>query len=505
MTVKSFFSKWFRSMRNVTHKPAAPRLGLEYLEDRWVPATLTVGHHEEYATIGAALSAASSSHRDTILVFPGTYSENVVISKSVVLEASNSKDSPTIESPSTTSAAPVVDIQPTAQKVILEGFEINGAGDANATAGVLVESGASATISQNLVTNLYDNASNSQVGNGIQVNGTADVQDNTVTSYQKVGILVDGTSANGNVQGNIVVGSGKAGSTRVTSGPNGGTTNVAQNGIQVSNGATAYVAWNLVTGNYYHHSPVGVTYATGIIVYTYTNPVTIAQNDFVGNEVGGDILGGGTNNGTTYSAPTTNVVITGNDFSNNGIVGGLFLQGTSTILVSQNVVDNNLSDGIYVLESSSVTVVGNDTSGNTNDGSNTNNLAKGQHAQGNGNGIVLDTTTDSTVEFDASAGNASNGVVLTGSSDNTIIMNVAGFNKGDGISLLNSSTDNSIISNVTRANAGSAIYMDSTSTNNTVVDNSDKHHDRHDHDDRWQNCISTFSPWNFWAQQNSCW
>src|SRR5262245_11317002 len=63
--------------RKATSRRPGFRLQLESLEERWTPATLTVGPSSTYHTIMAAVSAANSG--DVINVNAGTYQEQVVI------------------------------------------------------------------------------------------------------------------------------------------------------------------------------------------------------------------------------------------------------------------------------------------------------------------------------------------------------------------------------------------------------------------------------------------
>lgn len=473
MNLQSLFRQLLGAKKSSPWK-LSPRLRLEALEDRWVPATLTVGSGEEYFTIGAAITAAHSG--DTVEVFAGTYQEQVVIGKSLTLKAANpGTNDEVIEAPSNLSGS-IVDINNDAQNVIVKGFEINGGGNANGTIvdGILVEAGASATIRQNDVTNLY-NGTNNQYGNGIEVDGSAQVLYNTVASYQKDGILVNGTSASANVSDNTVTGEG--------------TVNlVAQNGIQVSNGAAAFVTFNTVTGNSYGSTANDGFTATGVLVYNDQSCVTVGQNEVTNNELGGYVAGAST------SALTTNVVVTNNDFSCNGSVGGLLLEYTSNIAVTHNTANNNGSDGIYVLDSTHVNVLWNEAYGNSNDGSFT---VQGSNIQGNGNGVVIDGGSGNTIEFDLSLVNASNGVVLVNTTGNTISYSVSAGNVGDGILLLNA-TNNTIHTNLVVGNQGTGIYLDSNSTGNTidgniVADNGDGNYSQqlgvNGNNNTWQNCI----------------
>ena len=64
------------------------------------------------------------------------------------------------------------------------------------------------------------------------------ISGNILPSYQKGGITVRGTGASATIEGNRVTGSGQV-------------DYIAQNGIQVSFGATATVMGNIVSGNWY--------------------------------------------------------------------------------------------------------------------------------------------------------------------------------------------------------------------------------------------------------------
>jgi parallel beta-helix repeat protein len=486
MNLKSLFRQLLGAKKSSPWK-LSPRLRLEALEDRWVPATLTVGSGEQYSTIGAAVTAANNG--DTVEVFAGTYQEQVVIGKSITLKAANpGTNDEVIEAPSTLTGS-IVDINNDAQNVIVKGFEVNGGGNANSTIvdGILVEAGASATIVDNNVTNLY-NGTNNQFGNGIEVDGVALVLNNTVSNYQKDGILVNGSSAVAEVSENTVTGAGAV-------------NYVAQNGIQISNGAEAFVTFNTVTGNTYNNTANDGFTATGVLVYNDQSYVTIGQNEVTGNELGGYIAG------ASSSALTTNVVVTNNDFSCNGSVGGLLLDYTSGLDVAHNTVDNNGSDGIYVLNSTYVNVLWNEAYGNSNNGSFT---VQGNNIQGNGNGVVIDGGSNNTVEFDLSMVNASNGIVLVDTSYNTISYSVSSGNVGDGILLL-SATNNTIHTNLVVGNQGTGIYLDSNSTGNSidgniVIDNGDGNYSQqlgiNGNNNTWQGCLTGYSSFACYGLNN---
>jgi hypothetical protein len=471
MFSRSLLGKWFARRPTASRKATAPtRLGLEHLEVRWVPTTMTVGSGETYSTISNAIAAASSGA--TIVVYPGTYTENVVIPATIsnlTLKASVYNGSVIIDNPAATSTAPVVEIATGSTKDVVKGFVINGEGDGSSTGGVLIQSGASATIGFNTIENFY-NGSNSQVGDGIVVNGSGRIQDNLVKSYQKDGILVDGSGASASVENNTVIGSATVSSNGTVTAA---TLNVAQNGIQLSNGAVdSDIIGNYVSDNYYDPTQVDSFFATGIIVYNVNsasagdNGNFVGQNTFINNELGCDVLDVGTNLSFTPSPSTVVLTMANNNFDENGIVGGVYIQQSAYVVANANDASNNLSDGFYTYQGNYITLNYDNAVNNSNP---TNTYQK--NTQGNGNGIVLDTTTNSTVEFAVSALNTANGIVLTNSTGNNIIFNIAVANGGNGISLLNNSNGNTIRGNLSLLNVGSGIYEDGTSGSNALAQN----------------------------------
>jgi parallel beta-helix repeat protein len=145
--------------------------------------------------------------------------------------------------------------------------------------GILFD-GASGSITNNNVTSLEQGPtgeSGCQEGNAIDVrtSGTVTISGNTVSDYQKTGILATG-SVSATITGNTVTGDGPI-------------AYIAQNGIQISDGATAKVTGNTVSGNYY--SPSKVT-ACGLLIFkaggisASKNGLSYlkAENTFTGNE-----------------------------------------------------------------------------------------------------------------------------------------------------------------------------------------------------------------------------
>ena len=102
--------------------------------------------------------------------------------------------------------------------------------------------------------------------------GHLDTLRSTVGGYQKNGITVDGTGSTAIISHTTITGNG----------PGNGTTpeNNAQNGIQISDGATASISSSVISANEYESSNL----ATGVLFYdagvgTKIKHSTIADND----------------------------------------------------------------------------------------------------------------------------------------------------------------------------------------------------------------------------------
>ena len=115
----------------------------------------------------------------------------------------------------------------------------------NSLAGIRLD-GASGAITNNTVTGLQQGSSGDgcQEGNAIEVRNTAvtgtpqvTVTGNTVSKYQKTGVLIKG-QVSAVVTGNTITGYGPV-------------SFIGQNGVQVSFGATAQVGSNTISDNFY--------------------------------------------------------------------------------------------------------------------------------------------------------------------------------------------------------------------------------------------------------------
>jgi hypothetical protein len=140
--------------------------------------------------------------------------------------------------------------------------------------GILLD-GASGSITNNTVTGVRQGPSGCQEGNSIEVRnapfdaaGTdlgVTISGNVVSSYQKTGILANGSVA-ATITGNTITGAGPVGY-------------IAQNGVQVGFGATAVVKDNTVSGNSY----TGADVACGILLFQ-ADGVKASSNNLFSNE-----------------------------------------------------------------------------------------------------------------------------------------------------------------------------------------------------------------------------
>lgn len=328
------------------------RLRFEMLEDRAVPATLFVDDDRlqipqaAYRTIQSAIDAAAVG--DTIVVAPGFYREQVTFNADkdgITLRARNPLLA-VIQAPSTLTGEPAVVTVAGADNVTVRGFTITG-GSAAGTgplAGVSVRDGGSATIRNNTIAGIRNRPLDGlQTGLGVLVLGANDgtaavIRDNTIADYQKGGVVVFGDGASADVTGNTIVGAGPTGL-------------IAQNGVQVSDGASAFVADNVITGNVYTGTDA---VATGVLVDS-TDEVTLSANRVFGNQVGLAVFNSG------------GVIVSANRVSEN-TADGVQLAGVSGGQVVGNRVEDNGTDGVVLDDSTGLIVTDNTVRRNGGDG-----------------------------------------------------------------------------------------------------------------------------------------
>jgi parallel beta-helix repeat protein len=455
-----------------TPRAVSPAFQIESLEDRLVPShALTVGAGYQYPTITAALAAAPANA--TIDVYPGTYNEAVVVTKNGIqlnAEGPGVIVQPTAVPPVTLGGTNVggaaIDVY--ANNVVVNGFTVNGAQDTdgNLWVGVRVIEGGSATIKNNTVEGITaatvaDDANVSiQVGDslvaGPKGGGSALVENNTVTGYAGVGVLVDGAYSVAGVTGNTITGLGTA---------NGG---VSEYGVQVSDGANAFVQGNTISNNTisgfvaggYNPSPV----SAGIFFYNDGGASSVAvQNTVTGNDDGILVQ---QSNGSFWGT----VQVVANTVKQNFGYGGIVVEASNAVVVAGNTVTGNSTwNGIALNNSSNVQVDANTVGNNPNadgiydfEGTNDQFAWNNSYCNGN-NGFNLQSTTGDVLAFNTASKNAFNGVLLNGTTGSVVIENVITSNGESGVQL-EGAQKSVILLNVFFGNQGGSVSSDSATT-----------------------------------------
>lgn len=216
-------------------------------------------------------------------VASGTYTEQVTVNKSLNLIGAGASTT-IIKAPATLPASSnitstVVDINGSSITVDIGGFTVSGPGPTGCGSmgtGILVRGGAHADIHDNKILDVRDNPiSGCQNGVGIQVGrnffsttGTATITNNIISGYQKNGITVDNVGSYAEISGNTVTGAGAV-------------SFIAQNGIQISRGATGDINGNTVSGHSY--TPFTAV-STGMLLYQ--SDANTDDNDVLENQIG---------------------------------------------------------------------------------------------------------------------------------------------------------------------------------------------------------------------------
>ena len=289
-------------------------------------------------TITEGLAAAKAGQ--TVLVNSGTYTEQVTIAQNVTL-ASVLKNTAVVQAPSVLTAdsnglTTLVTVGGGATNASVVNMGVSGPGPSSCGSinyGVFVAN-ASATIVGNNVLSIRDNPySGCQNGVAIRfgsqglgfVGHTGTIAYNTVTDYQKGGIVVDGAGTNVSVLGNLVTGQNQAG-------VNG------QNGIQISRGALSLVNNNTATNNLYANpaTPLNIS-ADGILIYDIVGGVTVTNNIVTGNDEGIGVYSDG--------PAATNVVIKNNTASKNAVLGiHIDANSTGNTIYTNTALNNTVDD-----------------------------------------------------------------------------------------------------------------------------------------------------------------
>jgi hypothetical protein len=238
-----------------------------------------------YNTIQSAVNASAAG--DTIIVCPGTYNEQVTVTQSLTLAGSGNA---IIQPTTISSVSPdhdVVDISGASTSVTMSGFTVAGPGTAGCNSihtGIAVFGGANLNLSSTTVRDITDTPfGGCQNGEGIRIGtarysttpdvGTATIDNVSVYDYQKNGIVVAGTVGGVNSTAKIT-------NTTVTG--QGPTPVIANNGIEVVDGASAVISTTTIRNNVYTGSASAV--ACGLLIISANGVNNDGTNVYLDNQ-----------------------------------------------------------------------------------------------------------------------------------------------------------------------------------------------------------------------------
>jgi parallel beta-helix repeat protein len=348
------------------------------LEDRTVLTTLIVNpalplSPTVFHTIQAAVNAANAAGGDTIQIAPATYTEQVMIGKSLTMTGTG--PGVIIQVPNTLTPDPVMGLNAVVEvnnaTVNMSALTIQGPAPQGVTinVGILVVNGATANVTNTTVTQIQNPTSlGNQTGNAIQIGGTRSIEEpatatitnDIISGYEKTGILVRGGST-ATITGSTISGIGP-------------TTATAQNGIQVDLGATATITGNTVIGNEYTGAGSGAdlttdTQLTGILIDNFAPFIPGGTITVSSNTIGGTATGAGNDIGIDSSDPEITIAISRNTLQGNRFEGVLLGDGTAT--VSNNTISgSNIGGAVVAFSGDTANANGTLTSNNITDSGN---------------------------------------------------------------------------------------------------------------------------------------
>lgn len=268
-----------------------------------------------FTSIQTAIDNANSG--DTIIVCPGTYTEQILVPANKDGLVIKSQGAVFIQAPSTLVGEPGIVTIRSSSCVTFQNFTVQGPTTfLNCSLptvefyGIVVDSGGTAIISGNTILNIRDsNVANSGCQRGraitVEAGSSAIITNNIASNYQKTGVRIRGIGACAQVISNTLTGTGFN-----------ATFAAANNGIQVQQGASARVSGNTVS-NHIYFNPVSALSA-GILLFATAGPICAQNNNSFANQIGIALAGD-----TITGVGVSNAQVTSNTSSNNTTQAGI--------------------------------------------------------------------------------------------------------------------------------------------------------------------------------------
>jgi parallel beta-helix repeat protein len=319
----------------------------------------------------------------TVKVCPGTYPEQVLITRNVTLTgvASGNADAAVITSPATGVVANTADLYPpyplpvaaqilvqNAKAVNISNLTVDGSNNLIAACapdirGIYYQN-SSGTISEVATRNqvLAAGLTGCQAGQGIfvqssysgAVSANVTIKNSSVSTFQKNGITIDGPKATGTVTFNSITGQGP-------------TTGAGENGVQISDGAAGSVTDNALMDFIWAPDVFGDTgdAAAGILIYASEH--ILVQNNIVGTAQFGIVTVSDVGSSTPPGNPQglgDHATITSNVVINTQFYDAIDICSNDNSITG-NTVFNAAESGIHLDSTCGSTGLGNTVTGNT--------------------------------------------------------------------------------------------------------------------------------------------
>ena len=388
----------------------------------------------DFTKIQDAVDAASSG--DTIIVYPGIYTENVDVNKDhLTIQSQNGAETTIVQAANPDDHV----FEITANYVNVRGFMVRGATTIG-SAGINLDHADYCNISDNSVLNNF-------WGIQLHYSNNNNLTNNSVNSNGCFGIDLISSSSN-SLTSNSANSNSLYGIYLYWSSNNALTNNVAnsngESGIYLCYSGYNNLANNTMSGNKYNFT-IYAHYLTDFINNVDTsNKVDGKPVYYWIDEREKQIP---TDAGFVAIVNCRNITVRDLTLANN-YYGVLVAYSEDSKLESVNTSNNH--DGIYLCFSS-------------------NNSLTNNTARDNYNGIYLFYSDTNTLTGNIASYNTGEyGIALIRSSSNNLTNNIASWNHGYGIYLQSSSNNNSLTNNTAHSNTGSSIMLFDNSINNCI-------------------------------------